>query len=159
MAIVVRPATAADLEVLRDRQVRPELGLVDQHFALQEEGKLLFAIAFEGNEPLGTAVIEWEGENLSPELRNMYVYPSARRKGAGKALTQWVEAQARARGYAAVYLAVDPNNEKAVPLYVSLEYLPTGNHLFVDDAEVRQSDAEKPEPTHYAVYKKSLTAY
>lgn len=159
MAIVVRPANPADLEALRERQVRPELGLVDQHFALQQEGKLIFAVAFDDDEPLGTAVIEWEGENLSPELRNMYVYPSARRKGAGKALTQWVEDQARARGYSSVYLAVDPENEKAVPLYVSLEYLPTGNHLFVDDPEGRHSEAENPEPKHYAVYKKSLTAY
>ena len=32
MAIDVRPATKADLELLRANQARPELGLVDKHF-------------------------------------------------------------------------------------------------------------------------------
>lgn len=159
MAIVVRPAEAADLEVLRARQSRPDLNLVDQHFSLQQQDKLLFAVAFDGDEPLGSAIIEWEGAHLSPELRNMYVFPEARRQGAGKALTQWIEDQARRRGYSEVFLAVDPNNEKAVPLYISLEYHPIGEHIFVEDPEVIQTEETKPSPTHYAVYKKSLTAH
>ncbi|MDF1486734.1 GNAT family N-acetyltransferase [Tessaracoccus caeni] len=159
MTVVVRPAEASDLEVLRTHQSRPELNLVDRHFALQQEGKLIIAVAFDADGPLGSAIIEWEGEDLSPELRNMYVFPEARRKGAGKALTQWIEDQARARGFSAVYLAVDPNNEKAVPLYVSLEYHPTGEHIFVEVPEIIQTEGEAPKPTHYAVYKKSLTAH
>ena len=99
---------------------------------------MVFAVAFDGNEPLGTALLDLDADSWSPELRNMYVYPSARRRGAGRALSTYLEDVARKAGHTAVYLAVDPNNEKAIPLYVSLEYHPTGEHLFVEDPEVPQ---------------------
>lgn len=160
MAIIVRRATEADLTALREQQTRPDLGLVDQHFAEQEQGKLIYAVAVEGEEILGTALLDFhagDSDELTPELRNMYVYPTARRRGAGRALSRWIEEQARAAGFTAVYLAVDPNNEKAVPLYVSLEYHPTGEHLTVEVPEVPQVGEDQEPSDHYAIYKKSLT--
>lgn len=157
MGIIVRPATDSDLDALRANEPRPELGLVDKHFAAQQAGTLLYVVAVEGDTPVGTAVLDLDADSLTPELRNMYVYPGARRKGAGRALSRYLEDEARKRGFAAVYLAVDPNNEKAVPLYVSLEYHPTGEHLFVDEPEVEQVDDETQASEHYAIYKKSLT--
>lgn len=159
MAITVRPAAAGDLEQLRAHQARPDLGLVDKHFEAQGTGTLVFAVALEDDTALGTAVLDLGEGDFTPELRNMYVYPQARRKGAGRALSTYLEDVAREAGHAAVYLAVDPENEQAVPLYVSLEYHPTGEHIFVDGekVEVEQVDDEQP-GTHYAVYKKSLTA-
>lgn len=160
MSIAVRPATAEDLPVLRDRQARPDLQLVDDHFTAQEAGTVLFAVAHEGDEILGTALLDLDSDaDLTPELRNMWVYPEARRRGAGRALSQWIEDQARSRGFTEVFLAVDPNNEKAIPLYVSLEYHPTGEHVEIDVPEVPQvTDGDEP-ANHYAVYKKSLTAH
>lgn len=157
MAISVRRASADDLEKLRAHQARPELNLVNKHFEAQESGSLIFAVAFNGDEPLGTALLDLASDEYTPELRNMYVYPSARRMGAGRALSTFIEEQAKAAGFSAVYLAVDPNNEKAVPLYVSLEYHPTGEHLFVDDPEIQQVEDGVQASKHYAVYKKSLT--
>ena len=157
MAIGVRPATAADLDALRANQFRPELGLVDQHFEAQERGSLILAVAFNGDEPVGTAVLDLNADSMTPELRNMYVYPHARRLGAGRALSRYLEEEARARGFSAVYLAVDPNNERAVPLYISLEYYPTGEHLFVDEPEVPQVEGDAEPSQHYAIYQKSLT--
>ncbi|MCB0885620.1 MAG: GNAT family N-acetyltransferase [Propionibacteriaceae bacterium] len=158
MAVTVRRATAEDLDRLRPAQYRPELNLVDEHFAQQETGRLIFAVAADGDEILGTAILDFDADQMTPELRNMYVYPTARRKGAGRALTRYIEDEARRAGHAAVYLAVDPNNYKAVPLYVSLEYHPTGEHLFVDEPEVQQVEEGQQPSTHYAIYKKSLTA-
>ena len=157
MAITVRRVEADDLDQLRLHQSRPELGLVDKHFAAMSEGRLIFAVALDGATALGTALLDFESGDLTPELRNMYVYPSARRMGAGRALSSFLERTAREAGYSAVYLAVDPMNEKAVPLYVSLEYHPTGEHLFVEDPEVEQVDDGVEASKHYAVYKKSLT--
>lgn len=156
MAVIVRPVTEADLPALREQQVRPELGLVDEHFAAARAGTLIFAVAAEGEELLGTALLDFGPEALVPELRNMFVQPRARRRGAGRALTSWVEDQARSAGYREVHLAVDPNNEKAIPLYVSLDYLPTGEHILVETPEVPQV-VEGLEPSrHYAIYRKSL---
>lgn len=158
MAITVRRVEDGDMEYLRSNQARPDLELVDQHFERQEAGDLIFAIALEDDQPLGTAVLDFTSEDLRPELRNMWVYPEARRKGAGRALSRWLEDEARAAEYEAVYLAVDPNNEKAVPLYVSLEYHPTGDHLFVEEPEVEQVEEDEEASSHHAIYKKSLTA-
>lgn len=160
MAITVRPAVEADLDHLRENQARPELDLVDKHFAAQQAGTLIYAVAVEDDTPLGTAILDLNPDERSmvPELRNMYVYPGARRKGAGRALSTYLESRAREAGHSAVFLAVDPNNEKAVPLYISLEYHPTGEHLFVDDPEIPQVDDGQEPSTHYAIYKKSMTA-
>ena len=158
MATTVRRVEEADLEYLRAHQARPDLNLVDVQYEAQEKGQLIFAVALEDDVPLGTTVLDFSSEELQPELRNMWVYPHARRKGAGRALSTWLEDEARKAGYEAVYLAVDPNNEKAVPLYLSPEYHPTGEHLFVEDPEVQQVDEDDMASTHYAIYKKSLTA-
>lgn len=157
MAISVRRVTAEDLDQLRAQQARPELGLVDKHFEAQQAGSLIFAVAFNDDKPIGTALLDLESEEYNPELRNMYVYPSARRLGAGRALSEFIEDEAKSAGFTAVYLAVDPNNEKAVPLYVSLEYHPTGEHIFVEDPEIPQVEEGIERSKHYAVYKKSLT--
>ncbi len=157
MAITVRPAIEDDLPVLRANQARPDLDLVDEHFQAQTEGRLVYAVALDGDEPIGTALLDYSSD-LAPELRNMYVYPEHRRKGAGRALSTWIEQQAREAGHNAVFLAVDPNNERAVPLYVSLEYHPTGEHLFVEEPEVHQVTDEESASEYYAIYKKSLTA-
>lgn len=161
MAITVRRATEDDLPALRENEARPDLGLAEIHFEAQQQGKLIYAVALEDDDILGTALLDLKAEGdypWLPELRNMWVYPDKRRRGAGRALSQWLEQQAREAGHTAVYLAVDPNNEKAVPLYVSLEYHPTGEHLLVEVPEVPQVGAEQEPSDHYAVYKKSLTA-
>ncbi|GAA4906865.1 hypothetical protein GCM10025789_27910 [Tessaracoccus lubricantis] len=158
MAVTVRRVEAADLEYLREHEARPELGLVDELFAAQEAGDLIFAVAIDDGTPVGTAVLDLKSEEIPPELRNMWVYPHARRRGAGRALSSWLEDQAREANYDAVFLAVDPNNEKAVPLYVSLEYHPTGEHIFVEEHTEQQVEEGVEASTHYAIYKKSLTA-
>ncbi len=158
MAITVRHVTEADLPALREHQARPELALADQHFTEAVAGRMIFAVATEGDVPLGTAVLDLTAEDLVPELRNMYVYPSARRRGVGRALSTWLEDQAREAGYTQVFLAVDPNNEHAISLYVSLEYRPTGEHLFVEEAEVPQVPDGQGRSYHYAIYQKSLLA-
>lgn len=158
MAIVVRRAEEADLPVLREIQARPDLNLVDKHSQAQAEGRLIFAIALDDGRAVGSALLDFESEQMLPELRNMFVIPEARRRGVGRALSRWIEDQARAAGHTAVFLAVDPNNEQAVPLYVSLEYHPTGEHHFVEVPEVEQVPDEERASEHYAIYKKSLTA-
>src|SRR5699024_7153377 len=54
MAITVRPAIEDDLPVLRANQARPDLDLVDEHFQAQTEGRLVYAVALDGDEPIGT---------------------------------------------------------------------------------------------------------
>ncbi len=157
MPIVVRTATEDDLPAIRQHLGQTDPRLVEEHFRLQREGLMFFVVALDQEELIGTALLDLASE-MAPELRNMFVAASARRRGAGRALSQWVEQKAREAGHTAVYLAVDPNNEKAVPLYVSLEYHPTGEHLLVAEPEVQQVPDPSRASSHYAIYKKSLTA-
>ncbi|MEO7587593.1 MAG: GNAT family N-acetyltransferase [Arachnia sp.] len=157
MSIVVRTATEDDLPAIRQHLGQTDPRLVDEHLRLQHEGLMFFAVALDDDEIVGTALLDLNSE-MAPELRNMFVATSARRRGAGRALSEWVEQKAREAGHTAVFLAVDPNNEKAVPLYVSLEYHPTGEHLFVEAPEVEQVPDPSRASSHYAIYKKSLTA-
>lgn len=159
MSIVVRNATEDDLPAIRRHLPRTDPRLVDEHFRLQREGLMFFAVALddENDDLLGTALLDLSSE-MSPELRNMFVAPTARRRGVGRALSRFVEQKAREAGHTGVFLAVDPNNVEAVPLYISLEYHPTGEHLFVEEPEVEQVPDPSRASSHYAIYKKSLTA-
>ena len=158
MSIIVRNATEDDLPAIHQHLSRTDPRLVDEHFRLQREGLMFFAVALddETGDLLGTALLDLNSE-MAPELRNMYVSPSARRRGAGRALSQFIEERAREAGHPAVFLAVDPNNEKAIPLYTSLDYAPTGEHIVVETPEVQQVSGDTEPSQHYAVFKKSLT--
>lgn len=158
MAIIVRQAEEADLPALRGLQAYPVADLVDEHYAAQQAGDLVYCVALDDDAVVGSALLIFNSPDVTPELKNMFVVPSARRRGIGRLLSTWIEQLARERSYQAVYLAVDPNNEKAVPLYVSLEYHPTGEHRFVENPEVEQVTDRSQASTHYAIYKKSLTA-
>ena len=158
MPIIVRRADQYDLPALREMQAYPVKALVDEHFESQAAGILIYAVALDAQNIVGSALLDFTETDTMPELRNMFVVPGYRRRGIGRALSTWIEDQARSAGHAAVYLAVDPNNERAVPLYVSLEYHPTGEHRFVAAPEVEQVPDRELASQHYAIYKKSLTA-
>ena len=65
-------------------------------------------VAKTGGEPIGTCLlVESEIEpnhDVSPWLAGLFVVPAHRRKGAGAALVQAIEDQARLRGFSRLYL-------------------------------------------------------
>lgn len=155
-AITVRQVSASDLPVLRSLDTTPDDAAADRHFDEQRSGDVVFFVALEAESPLGVAVLDLRPDDYCPRLRNMWVYPHARRKGAGRALSTHAEQIARERGHTEVFLAVDPNNEAAVPLYVSLDYYPIGEHIFVEQPEEAQVADPSMASDYYAVYRKSL---
>lgn len=155
--IIVRPAEEADLETLRAIAQRPELNLTDEVFEGQQKGDAIFAVALRNDEVVGTGVLDLRESDLQPEVKLLYVRPKARRTGVGSALTAFLEAQAKERGFDACYMAVDPNNERAVPMVVDLDYSATGDHKFVESPDDEQVNDPTQRSEHYAVYRKSLT--
>lgn len=152
--IVVRQVTEADLPALTALEQHPEARVTERRLAEQAEGGNSYFIAVVGDRPLGTAVLDLRDPQMLPELRDMYVYPAARRQGVGQALTAHIEAQARGLGYEEIFLGVDPDNFEAIPLYISLGYEPTGNHRILESG-----DDEGDNPTriyHDAIYRKGL---
>ncbi|CAI9398842.1 MULTISPECIES: GNAT family N-acetyltransferase [Aestuariimicrobium] len=155
--ILVRPATEADLEVLRSMETRPELHLTDDVFAGQRAGEAIFAVALVDGQVQGSGVLDLRESDLQPEVKLLYVVPGSRRKGLGVQLTEFLEEEARKQGYLACHMAIDPNNEKAIPLAIDLGYSATGDHKFVEDPDAEQVAHPSQVSNYYAVYRKSLT--
>ena len=157
--ITVREVTQADLEVLTAHESRPELGLARQRFEEHQAGTGVFAVALIDDIPVGSGFLDFIDEELVPELKNLWVFPENRRSGAGHALWEWLEDQAREHGYQQVFLAVDPNNYRAIPLFIDLGYSPTGHHLFVENPDTHQVTDPSQVSDYYAIYQKSLLAH
>jgi ribosomal protein S18 acetylase RimI-like enzyme len=155
--IEVRLCTQADLPALTARESNPEAHFSQSQFDLMASGDYYYAIALRDDEPLGTGALDCRKSRLRPELKNLWVYPSMRRQGAARAITTFLEAQATAEGFLEVFLRVDPDNEAAIPMYIGLEYTPTGDHIETAYDHVGPAG----ELTAYiqvdAVYRKSLT--
>lgn len=152
-SIVVRLVTEADVPAVQAKSgVEPSRART--RFDRMADGDYFYIAAFDvDGTPLGTAVLDTRPGDIVPELANMYVFPEARRRGVGRALSRWIEEKARDLGYDEVFLAVDPDNEQAIPLYISLGYSPTGSHRTTDE---EAADAGRLVASHDAIYRKSL---
>ena len=155
--ILVRLCTEDDIPVMARREPHPNARYAEGHFRRQQEGGYLFAIALDGDDLLGTSVLDCREDNrLQPELKSLWVYPEFRRRGAARALTRFLEGQALDLGFDEIFLRVDPQNVAAIPMYISLDYTPTGDHKlttyeYVDGLGNTHSREEMD-----AIYRKSL---
>lgn len=155
--IVVRLCTEDDLASLARREPHPNARYAQGHFEHQQQGDYFFAIALRGDTQLGTSVLDCREDNLlQPELKSLWVYPESRRQGAARELTRFLEQQAIELGFDEIFLRVDPQNAAAIPMYISLDYTPTGDHKlttyqYVDGLGNTHSREEMD-----AIYRKSL---
>ncbi len=155
--IVVRLCTADDLDALGRREPHPNAQYAVGHFERQQRGDYFFAIAVRDGLQLGTSVLDCRSDNLlQPELKSLWVNPESRRQGAARALTRFLEQQAIDLGFEEIFLRVDPQNAAAIPMYISLDYTPTGDHKqttyhYVDGRGDTHSREELD-----AIYRKSL---
>ena len=154
--IEIRLVRSDDLPALRALEDREDDFVCDRRFADAIAGDSSYYIAVRAADPLGTVVLDLTPGPMQPEMRNMYVYQHARRQGIGRLLDLHVENVARDLGYEEIFLGVDPNNYKAIPLYLSLGYEPTGDH--------REVHGDAPgsihgEVFHDAIYRKRLRQF
>lgn len=120
--------------VLTVRELSPvDLELVDRHLPLnrldqQTRDRSTYLIAWEDDLPVGHAHIAWLDTSLGvPEIQDVYVSPSERRRGVATALSTAAEDEARARGYERISLSVsDEGNPGARRLYEQLGYRDAG---------------------------------
>jgi ribosomal protein S18 acetylase RimI-like enzyme len=117
-------------------QVRPlsedEVAVVDDALPLnrldqwRREGST-FLIAWDEGRPVGHAHVAWDGTKLgAPEIQDVYVAESARRRGVATALTHAAEAEALARGHDRLSLSVGTGNFAAQALYDRLGFADAG---------------------------------
>ncbi|MFT3877675.1 MAG: GNAT family N-acetyltransferase [Propioniciclava sp.] len=153
--VEARLATADDLPALIANETSRTKGLSAEYLAEQERGDFYVVVGLIDGEIGGRAILDCrdDGETLVPEMRLLWVFPHARRKGLGVAMTAALEDLARDLGYREIFLGVSPENPAAIPLYVELGYAPTGEHRAAVNVSVLDTDAEPPME---AVFQKSL---
>lgn len=155
--VTVRLATAEDREALEANETTKTTGLTARYLEMQDEGDFYVVVGLLDDEIRGRVILDCRHSNeLAPEMKLLWVVPDARRQGLGVALTSYLEKLAAELGHDAIFLGVTPDNPAAIPLYISLDYTPTGAHrsavnLSVIDGENGGTD----EPTE-AIYRKSL---
>ena len=155
--ILVRLCTEADLEELARREPHPNARYAAGHFERQQQGGYFYAIALRDGVPLGTSVLDARPENLlKPELKSLWVYPESRRQGAARALTRFLEQEAIDLGFDEIFLRVDPQNAAAIPMYISLDYSPTGEHKFTTYHYIDEAGNTHSREEMDAIYRKSL---
>jgi ribosomal protein S18 acetylase RimI-like enzyme len=133
-AITVRPCREGDLERL-DRDVPTlSVGAWSAHFARQTEGVVVFLVAWLGDRPIGTGLLDWRGSRESnaaavcpgvPTISNLHVHPPFQGHGAGSALIAAAERTAGECGHARVTIGVGLDNPRAARLYRRLGYART----------------------------------
>ncbi len=152
-SFTVRLVERADVPALHAREPQPDAHFAQAHLDRQSAGNYLFAVAVDDSgEPLGIWALDARPGPLCPELRNLLVYPEARGHGVATAISRFLESLAAGAGFAEVFLRVDPENEVAIPVFIGLDYSPTGDHLPALPTGAGEDDLERLD----AVYRKSL---
>jgi RimJ/RimL family protein N-acetyltransferase len=107
------------------RELTPgELELVDAHLPLSRlGGEQTYLVAWEGDLPVGHAHVAWANTTLGvPEVQDVFVAESRRRRGIGTELARAAERMAAARGHHRISLSFGLENDGARRLYEGLGY-------------------------------------
>lgn len=131
--VEIRPLAAADAGAvsgaLRHRVV------VADRLDRQRRDECVYAIAWDGDRPLGQALLHWRRPpalavrpdlDALPYLEDLFVLPAERRRGIATALLGACLAAAQARGCPGITLAVNVENRVARRLYDRLGYRQPG---------------------------------
>ena len=158
--IETRLATADDLPVLEANETAETKGLSSSFLAEQAKGDFYVVVGLIDGELSGRVILDCrddDGTPLVPEMKHLWVFPHARRRGLGAALTGHLEDLARELGHDEVFLGVTPDNPAAIPLYIGLGYTPTGDHRSAINQNLIDGEGEGTEDPIEAIYRKSLT--
>ncbi len=130
----VRPLAEADIPALDDLGHRAP-GLWAHRLDEQSRYISLTLVASIGPNPIGHAVLTWEGPRGTPDISDVWVVPSHRRQGVARFLIESCESVARDQGMTRVGLSVGVENHAAQALYSSLGYLETPDPPFEESGE------------------------
>ena len=101
----------------------PEPGAT--HFSLNEEqvklGDGTFVVAYHANRAVGCGAVRRIDE-ATAELKRMYVDPSVRGQGIGRAIVEALEREARQLGVTRIVLETGTRLKPAIQLYESMGY-------------------------------------
>ncbi|WP_193311324.1 GNAT family N-acetyltransferase [Georgenia satyanarayanai] len=132
--VKVRDVMPADVPLLE----RALPGDHARQLANAAAGRRTFLAAWDGEEPVGTAVVRWtglpvDGRGPVAEIGSLEVVPTRRGEGIGSRLVAAAEQRVRERGGTAAAIVVAGDNRDACRLYERLGYRGTGARRAVAD--------------------------
>lgn len=145
----LRPLTAEDVQRVQPHDAERAALLGESVALVGDRYDVVGAFTPEGDVAGWVVLDARDGVELAPQMKGLWVYPKYRRQHLGVQLTQAIERIAAGHGFDEVKLAVDPESPAAIPLYIALDYTPTGDHY---TATLRDGTQQRE-----AVYRKSLT--
>jgi GNAT superfamily N-acetyltransferase len=102
----------------------------------QQRGLVEYLIAWYEGQPVGHALLKWDGANecpiasafqgTCPDVEDLLVHEAYRSRGIGTQILHEAERLVRARGYRRIGLSVDVRNPRARALYERLGYSDAG---------------------------------
>ncbi len=131
----IRPIAERELELV-ERQLPS--GSPEKHrlrLALQRAGQVVYLVAWQGDTPVGHALLIWRGSPHEPiasrlrdcpDIEDLWVSPDHRSRGIGSQLLSAAEGLVRQRGYPRVGLGVAVGNTRARALYERRGYRESG---------------------------------
>ena len=132
-AVQIRPTTLTSPDAVRLiaalnaelTSAVPEPGAT--HFSLGEAqvvaGEGAFLVAYLDDVPVGCGAVR-RLDQATAEIKRMYVHPSVRGKGIGRALVDALEREARQIGVSRIVLETGTRLAPAIKLYESMGYAP-----------------------------------
>jgi ribosomal protein S18 acetylase RimI-like enzyme len=143
--VTVRDAMEADLDALQalsgtramhaDRMREVLLGWM-QYLVAEVQGRVVgFGLL------VYSVPADWDRSEHAPLVVHLHVHPDWRSRGIGSAILREMEARARRRNFAAIYLRVESeNNPRAFSLYKRLGFEPLQGEPFLDPYRFVDSD-------------------
>ncbi len=132
----IRPVEEGDISLLE--QSIPASTPPEKHrqrFDLQQQGRVVYLVAWQNGLPVGHGLLKWNGTEDEPmasrlrdcpDVEDLFVSPELRSKGIGSQLLATAEDLARQQGYRHIGLGVAIDNPRAHALYLRHGYRDSG---------------------------------
>ncbi|MDP1722283.1 MAG: GNAT family N-acetyltransferase [Candidatus Gottesmanbacteria bacterium] len=97
--------------------------------SLMDSGKIVFIAEDDNNNPVGyiiaSMVNKWRYRMVKTgELENMYIVPTARKQGVGRALIEKIKIWLKSRRVERIYVSAYTNNTNAIAFYKANGFAP-----------------------------------
>ena len=128
------------------------LGKHRDRFHRQQEGEVVYLVAWYENLPVGHALLKWYGTTDDPraskmdgcpDIEDLFVSPDYRSRGTGSCLLEQAESLVTQRGYCRIGLGVAIDNPRARSLYERSGYVDTGSGEYRTGGSYTDKDGQE----------------
>lgn len=150
--IEVRPLHQSEINIVAD-ELNPARNVATHRgrLRLQDDGMLVYLIAWLADKPVGHAMLLWEGPTGSPKqhidrvcpyVEDLWVRQNLRSRGVGARLIAEMAMMTIAQGYRSLSLSVGVDNHRAIELYERLGFARTRIPIFTLSGMVSMANGD-----------------